>query len=74
MQQRPGQYLVVGAILLLCGCSHLRPPDEYGWIDKTGDPGRLDHAMATSWEMQQQLNDNVNAKLNREMKNASPLR
>ena len=60
--------------IVLSSCSHLRPPDDYSWNDKNGDPGDFDRATASQWDLQQQLSDNAGRKVDRDfMQNVEQL-
>ena len=53
--------LFLGTLLaiVLSGCSHLRPPDDYTWNVRSGDPGGLDRATAAQWDFQNAVGENA---------------
>jgi exosortase/archaeosortase family protein len=58
--------------LNLCGCSHLRPPDDYGWADESGDPGGMDRATAAELDFKKTMSDNESRKARRDFYNSVP--
>ncbi len=64
--------LVLVLALLLSGCAHLRPPDDYCWKDKSGDPGGVDPATATLWDFERAVGDNASRKAERDFRNSLP--
>ncbi len=72
MRTSTTRLLVLALAIILFGCSHLRPPDDYSWKDQSGDPGGIDPATAAQWDFQNAVNDNFSRKADRDFQNSVP--
>ena len=72
MHGRATPLLVCAFLLTLCACTHLRPPDDYGWKDRGAQPAQFDRFTAASWELQYLLNNDNPRKMEQEMRNSLP--
>jgi|SRR6516225_2268746 len=71
--RRSTRLLLIPALaIVLSGCSHLRPPDDYAWKDESGDPGGLDRATAAQWDFQDTVSEDANRKAMRDFMNNLP--